>query len=199
MNCPRCGGSNPDAAAFCQFCGSPLNAAPSGPLPTLNPPPPPPAPGWGGPGAGGPTPSGRPRRGLGRTLVIVLVVFVVIILVAGVVAYLLTPAPANVTITGVNFQSPDNACGLDGATDPSWYNTTAGQSVILSYDITGNNTTAGGTAACSINTVTTTTAGFSISGANVPLQVPVNSTQILSFTVNPPGSSFTGVLTLVLT
>jgi hypothetical protein len=126
-------------------------------------------------------------------------VFVVIILVVGVVAYLFIPAPASVEITGINFQSPDDACGLDGAVDPSYYNVTAGQSFSLSYELSGNNTTSGGTAACEVNSVSTSTSGFSISDANVPLAIPENSTQILSFTVNPPGSSFTGVLTLILT
>lgn len=132
-------------------------------------------------------------------MLILLVVFVVIILVAGALSYLLTPTPPNVTITGINFQSPDDACGLNGATDPNWYNTTASQSLTLSYELSGSNTTAGGTAACQITSVSTTTPGFSITGANVPLAIPANSTQILSFTVNPPGSAFSGVLTIVLT
>lgn len=133
-------------------------------------------------------------------MLIVLVIFVVLILVAGVVYYLLAPAPANVEITGVNFQSPDNACGLNGAVDPSWYNTTTGTSLVLSYEIGGPNATSWtGTLPCTIASVNTTTAGFSITGANTPLHIPANATQILSFTVNPPGSAFTGALTLVLT
>jgi hypothetical protein len=137
---------------------------------------------------------------LGRVVLIILVVFVVLILVAGVVSYFLLPSPANVEITGVNFQSPDDACGLDGATDTSWYNTSAGTSFVLSYLIGGPNASSGtGTVACQITSVNTTTAGFSITGANVPLPIPANTTQTLAFTVNPPGSAFTGVLTLVLT
>lgn len=128
-----------------------------------------------------------------------LVIFIAIILVASVISYLVVPAPANVEIIGVNFQSPDDVCGLNGAVDSSYYNTTAGQSFSLSYELSGNNTTSGGTAACEVNSVSTPTAGFSLSGTNVPLAIPENSTQILSFTVNPPGSSFTGVLTLILT
>lgn len=203
MFCAHCGGSNPDTAAFCQYCGSPLGT--TAPLPSLTPPPPPPT-AWGTPGPGSPPPPPPRRRSLGRTVLIVLVIFVVIILVAGVVSYLLAPPAANVTITGVNFQSPDNACGLNGAIDPTWYNTTVGSSIVLSYDITGanvtytiHNATVNGTAACQIATVSTTTSGFSISGANVPLPIAANTTQILSFTVNPPGSGFTGVLTLVIT
>ena len=139
-------------------------------------------------------------------MLIIIVVFVVILLVFGVIAYFLAPAPASgpaVTVTGINFTSPDNACGLNGAVDPTWYNTTAGQSFSLSYDISGNVTGVvsgvNTTGPCEIHTISTTTAGFSITGANVPLAVPANATQLLGFTVNPPSSAFTGVLTLVLT
>lgn len=204
MICAHCGGSNPDSAGFCQYCGNPLTGSAPSPLPSVTPPPPPPPMGWSGTGAGGPPPPRR--RTLGRTLLIILVVFVVAILVVGVVSYLLVPSPANVTVTGINFQSPDNACGLNGATDPNWYNTTTGSSFELSYYISGVNVTynisghpVNGTAACEISSVSTTTSGFSISGANVPLAIAANSTESLSFTVNPPGSAFTGVMTIVIT
>ena len=198
MFCSHCGASNPDGAAFCQYCGSSLSSV-SAPLPSSSAPPlaPPPT-GWG---MGAPVPAPPPRRrGLGRTILIVLVVLVVVILVAGVISYLLAPSPPNVEIAGVNFQSPDNACGLNGAFDSGYYNTTAGTSITLSYDLTGPNSTSGnGTLACMIFTVTTTTPGFSISGANVPLSVPANATQIFTFTVNPPGNAWTGTLTVVVT
>jgi hypothetical protein len=139
-------------------------------------------------------------------VLLIIVVFVVILLVFGVIAYFLAPAPASgptVTVTGINFTSSDNACGLNGAVDPTWYNTTAGQSFSLSYDISGNVTGnvsgVNTTAPCEIHTLSTTTPGFNITGANVPLSVPANKTQVLGFTVNPPNSAFTGVLTLVLT
>ena len=202
MICSHCGGSNPDGATFCQFCGSTLGPA-APPLPSSlapPPPPPPPAPAWATGRAG---PPGRPRRSLGRTILIALVVIIVIIVVIAVIAYLL--APPAVTITGVNFQSADNACGLNGGSDPTQYNESAGQSFSLSYSILGPSVSYGnasipnGTAACEIQTLTTTTPGFSISGANVPLSIPVNASQILSFNVNPPGSAYTGVLTIFLT
>jgi hypothetical protein len=136
----------------------------------------------------------------------IIVVFVVILLVFGVIAYLFAPASTSgpaVTVTGINFTSSDNACGLNGAVDPTWYNTTAGEAFSLSYSISGNVTGnvsgVNTTAPCQITTISTTTPGFSISGANVPLAVPANATQLLGFTVNPPNSAFTGVLTLVLT
>lgn len=196
MQCAHCGGANPDSAAFCQYCGNPLTASGAQPLPSLTPPPPPPS--GPAPGQYG-APPPRRRRSAARTVLIIFVVLVVVLLVAGVVSYLLTPAPANIVIAGINFQSPDNACGFNGAYDPNYYNTTAGSSFSISYDVSGVNVTGGGTAACTITTVTTSTPGFSISGANVPLSIPVNSTQIFTFTVNPPGSAWTGTLTVILT
>ena len=204
MFCSHCGGSNPDGAVFCQYCGSSLTPSSSAPLPSMTPPPPPPPPpGWGPRGQGGPPPR---RSSAGRTLLTIIVVFVVILLVFGVISYLLAPASSSgpaVTITGVNFTSPDNACGLNGAIDPSWYNTSAGQSFPLSYDISGNVTGnvsgVNTTAPCEIYTLTTTTPGFNITDANVPLYIAANTTQILGFTVNPPNAAFSGVLTLVLT
>lgn len=199
MFCPHCGASNPDGAAFCQYCGNSLST-PSAPLPSMTPPPPVPTPGWGMGGPGAPPPPPPRRRSAGRTILIILVVLIVVILIAGVISYLLAPSPATVEIVGINFQSPDNACGLNGAVDPTYYNTTAGTSITLSYDLTGpNSTTGSGTVACAISSVTTTTAGFSISGADVPLSVPANTTQVFTFTVNPPNSAWTGTLTVVLT
>jgi hypothetical protein len=126
------------------------------------------------------------------------VLVVVLVLVVGVVAFFLLPSPPNVEVTGINFSSPDNACGLDGATDTG-FNLSTSQSIQFTYEIAGNNTTAGGTAACTINSVSTPTPGFSVTGANVPLSIPANSTQLLSYSVNTPGSAYTGVLTIVIT
>lgn len=142
----------------------------------------------------GPTPPPRRPRRWGR----IVVVIVVVVLILGVISYLsLGPSP-DVLVTGINFSSPDNTCGLDGATDYG-FNASSGTSMEFTYEISGNNTTSGGSAACTIHSVSTTTAGFSISGANVPLSIPVNSSQLLSFSVNMPGSSYTGILTLVIT
>jgi len=170
----------------------------SAPLPPATPPPPPPG-GWGpSPYGGGPI-GGPPRRSRARTVLIVVAVVVVVLLVIGVAAYLLLPAaPPAINVTGINFQSPDDACGLNGATDTG-FTANESQAMEFTYQISGNNTTNGGTAACTIHTVSTSTPGFSVSGANVPLSIPVNSSQLLSFSVTMPSSSYTGVLTLVMT
>jgi len=143
---------------------------------------------------------------MGSTILLIVVVFVVILLVFGAIAYLLAPSSSSgpaVTITGVNFFSPDNVCGLNGASDPTWYNETAGQSFPLSYEISGNVTGnvsgVNTTAPCEIYTLTTSTPGFNITDANVPLVIAANATENLGFTVDPPNSTWSGVLTLVLT
>jgi len=131
--------------------------------------------------------------------VIVLVVIVVVILILGVVSYLLLPTSSpNINITGVNFFSTDDACGLNGAT-ASGFTANSSQAYPLSFYISGNNTTNGGTAACTINSVSTSTPGFSITGANVPLPVPENESPLLSFTLNCPSSPYSGVLTIEVT
>lgn len=170
--------------------------APS-PLPTLGAAPPPPT-GWTPPPYGGSAPSPPRRRSLGRTAIVIVVLIVVVILVLGAISYFAAPSSSPIVITGVNIYSPDDVCGLDGATADG-FNASTSSSVELTYGISGNNTTGGGTAACTIHSVNTTTPGFSVTGANVPLVIPANATPNLSFTVNTPGSPYTGVLTLVMT
>jgi hypothetical protein len=193
--CTQCGGGNPPQASFCQYCGSPLVGGPSPPLPSASaiPPPSSGAPtGWtGSPVPAAPAPKRR-RWGL-----IVLALVVAFLLVGG-LAFVLLPTSPDVVVTGINFSSPDNACGLDGSTDVG-FNASSGDTVELTYQISGNNTTANATAPCTVHSVTTSTPGFSITGANVPLAVPANATQLLSFSVNVPDAAFTGVLTLVIT
>lgn len=198
--CTHCGAANPAGASFCQFCGSAITPSPAAPLPTAGAPAAPPA-GWGGPAYGAPGSGAAgypppPRRSRARTIVIVLAVIVVVILVLGVVSYLLLPsATYAINVTGINIFSSDDTCGLNGET-ATGFSANTSQAYPITFQITGNNTTNGGTAACSISSVSTSTPGFSITGANVPLQVPVNASPLLSFTVNCPSSAYTGVLTL---
>ena len=121
-----------------------------------------------------------------------MVLLVGLIVVIATLAYAFFFAP-QVEVTGINFASPDNACGLDGATDDG-FNATPGDSFQLTYSIPNNSS-----ALCTISAVTTSTPGFSISGANVPLAIPANGSQLLSFSVNLPNSAYVGILTLVIT
>ena len=194
--CVRCGAPNPPTAAFCEHCGTPIPNPPSTPLPSSAlgvPGLPPPA--WGAPQYGVQS-TAPPRR---RWWVWIIVSLVVVVLVFGVSGFLFLPAAAAITVTGINFESPDDACGLNGATD-SGFNASTGQSVGFTYQISGPNASSGsGTVSCTLSGITTSTQGFSVSGANVPLSIPANSTQLFSFNVTAPSAPYTGVLTLVIT
>lgn len=198
--CTYCGTANPATAAFCMSCGAPMQGPPAGgsaplpgatgPLPAAPSFPPPPNYGYVPPAP----PPRRHRWGL------IAVVIIVAFLVIGGLLFFLLPG-GSIQVTVINFVSPDNTCGLDGAQDYG-FNDSLGATIGFQYDIGGNNTTAGpnATAACEIHSVSTPTAGFSISNANVPLIVPANVTsQVLSYTVTCPTSNFDGPLTIVLT
>jgi hypothetical protein len=138
-----------------------------------------------------------PRRRIWLTIA---VVGVVVILVLGVVAFIFIPTTspaATVTVTSIAFTSPDDACGVAGATSQG-FNVSTDESLKIGVYMYGNST-ATGTSACTIQAISTTTPGFSITGADVPLVIPANEHATLSFTVNMPGSAFSGVLTLVVT
>jgi hypothetical protein len=124
----------------------------------------------------------------------------VVLLVLGVAAFIFLPTnstSATVTVTTIDYASSDDACGVAGVTAHG-FNASAGESLKIGVIMYGNST-ATGTAACNIETLSTSTPGFSITGANVPLPIPANEHATLSFTLTVPGSAFTGVLTLVVT
>jgi hypothetical protein len=129
---------------------------------------------------------------------VIVAVIVAFILVIGVAAFLFAPPTPSIQVTVITVVSVDNVCGLGGAS-ASGFNASTGDQVGLSFNITGANATPSGTLACTIETVTTTTAGFGLLNVTVPLIVPANETVILSFTVQCPNSDYTGNLTLVMT
>ncbi len=127
-----------------------------------------------------------------------LVVIGLVVVVGGGLAFFLS-APPEIDVTGINFVSPDNACGLDGAVDYG-FNGTAGQSMEFTYQLY-NDLPTNATMGCTIANITTTTPGFSVTGANTPLTIPagVNSTKLFSFQLNFPSDAYTGGLTFLLT
>ncbi|MGD0257941.1 MAG: hypothetical protein ABSB90_08730 [Thermoplasmata archaeon] len=128
----------------------------------------------------------------------IVAVIVAVILILGVVSFLILPPAPSIQVTVITVESVDNVCGLAGA-NATGFNASTGDQVDLSFNIVGPNGTGNSTQACTIETVSTTTPGFSISNQTVPLFVPANETVILSFTVNCPNSDYTGALTLVMT
>lgn len=114
-----------------------------------------------------------------------MVVVIVVVIIAFVVV-----VSTNVTVSAINFTSSDNACGMNSQTGPG-FTSVGGGSVQESYIVTG-----GLILSCTISSVTATTSGFSISGANVPLTVAADGSQTLSFTIHMPSGSYSGVLTI---
>jgi hypothetical protein len=145
--------------------------------------------------SGAPPPSGPPRRR--SRLLMVVAIIVVVVLVLGVAAYFLTPPPSPIQVNTIYVDSPDNVCGLNGAT-ASGFNASTGAQVGLSFNITGANGPVSGTLPCTIENVTATTPGFGLINVTTPLVIPANETVILSFTVVCPNSDYTGNLTLMM-
>jgi hypothetical protein len=126
------------------------------------------------------------------------VIIVVVIFVVGVLAFLLLPGAPAIQVGTIVVESADNVCGLDGAT-ASGFNASTGNTVPLAFGINGTaGPTPGSSLPCNITSLTTSTAGFNITGANLPLVIPANATETLIFNVVCPGSPYTGDLTLVM-
>lgn len=119
----------------------------------------------------------------------------------GVIGYLALPSSPAINVTVITFQSPDNPCGIATPANASWqgFTANASQVVWLLFSIGGNFTAGGGTASCTISTVSSATAGFSVSGADLPLSIPVNTNETLQFNVTCPSSAYNGVLNLAVT
>jgi hypothetical protein len=202
--CSHCGGQNPAGAAFCQYCGSPMVGAPAAGTPLPSAPlaaapaagapvwPPPPG---GATGAPMPPPAPPPRRSRRRVWIVVLVVVILIVAVVGVLAY---EASQVVSVSQVNFSSPDNTCGLNGVVYYG-FNASLGSTVAVGFDMYGNNTTAGGTSTgpCTVHSVSSASSGFTIATQNTPLVVPANTTLVLWLNITVPGSSYSGALNLI--
>ena len=119
----------------------------------------------------------------------VVVIFVVYILAQSYVAQSSTA----VSVTAINVTSSDDACGSNGHSF-NGFTTGVGGTISQTFTITNGDIIL----SCTISTVSATTSGFSVSGANAPLTIPAGGTESLSFTITAPGSAYTGVLTIDL-
>jgi hypothetical protein len=126
-----------------------------------------------------------------HTLLWVVIAVIVIIVVIVIAASAFFVAATSVDVTAINYTSSDNACGTNGGTALGF---TTGSNAAYQATIIVTNSNI--ILSCTINSVSTTTSGFSISGANVPLTIPAGGTESVSFTIHTPGGSYTGVLTL---
>ena len=175
--CSRCGSPVAAGSGFCQKCGAPVAPAAPPPPPVMY--------------QAVPPPPAKKKHGALYWVALVIGIIVIIIIVVVAAALLLYAAAPKVTVTAINFTSSDNACGMNSQTDIG-FSTTGGSSYQESYIITNGNILL----SCTISSVSATTSGFSISGANVPLTIAAGGSQTLSFTINVPSGSYNGVLTI---
>ena len=180
--CFKCGSPLPGGSQFCQKCGSQLPGTSATPPPTTNyPSPAMPAYGYSPP----------PQKNYTGTAVAVIIIAIVIVIVLAVVIVLLANSrPGTVDVTAVTFTSHNNACGINGWSGSGFTDPTGG-AYVWTNTIPNN-----GWISCTINSVTTTTSGFSLSGVTTPITIPGGGTATISFTIHCPSSSFTGVLSI---
>jgi hypothetical protein len=120
---------------------------------------------------------------------------VVFILVIGAIGYLLVPPAPAINVSEVEFQSADDPCGLVNSRYVG-FTANAGQVLLLLLSVVGNSTSGGGTASCTISTIGSATAGFTLTGADVPLFIPANTNETLQFDLTCPNSDYNGALFL---
>lgn len=142
-------------------------------------------------GIGAPRPPAKDH-----TILIVVILVVVIVVVLAVVAiaalgFFSGFVKSTVSVSQVDWTGSNSCGGLPGSTTHGFLVFSGGS---ISYSVVVTN---GNPSACTINSVTASTAGFSVSGANVPLTVPASNTLTLTFSIAVP-SSYSGVLTLVV-
>jgi hypothetical protein len=140
-----------------------------------------------------PPPRKRSRRGLWAALLVVVVILVVI-------AYLYDES-SPVDIANVGISSTDGVCGAGESDAPTgWvaiipgFSMAQGSTYHFTWKVPNYNSSS-----CTINGVTTSTSGFSVSGANVPLTIPADENRSLSFNIGAPHSPYDGDLAVVLT
>lgn len=200
--CSQCGGPNPAHAQNCQWCGSSLK---SPPLPSYPSPPPlrfeaPP------PNSDVDQFESDGSRGIPMWIRGIVVVIVFVVLIGAAVS--LTPQsqpsssqtpvssgpgyPVNVTV--IDLTSSDNACGLNGATEPGFQGVTNAVSG-ETWHITGS---AGG---CTVNGLSAVTGGFQVVSLDVPQSIAAGQTANISvsFVMIILGGPYTGPLVIAVT
>lgn len=183
--CPKCGGPNTPEADLCQWCGSALTAPPSIPAP------PPPSPQI----IVEQVPVERAESPYWGVRIIIFVVFLIVII--AIIASVASNPPASsgpsVNITGLNVNSPDNACGLSGDDSGTvTLNPPGGAIPFITWGLPGP----GGNVPCTVTGVSTNTPGFSLFGSLPYTASSVPSVLIISMTTP---SSFQGVLNVTCT
>jgi hypothetical protein len=131
-----------------------------------------------------PEPPRKPPRKMLRAVIIIAILVVVIVA-------LVLDANA-VHVTTIEITSSDGACGVAGDSEAGFV---AALGAMIGETLWIDN--AGNSLPCNIITVNSTTAGFSVSGADTPFSVPAGTSGYgLSFTITAPYHDYSGVLTI---
>lgn len=115
------------------------------------------------------------------------------LVVGAIAAYLFVTTP-NVEVTYLYIYAPDNVCGLN-ANPQAYYgfNATPGTSQAIGLEVENFNTSG----PCTVHGVLTNTSGFGVTSPGVPLTIAAKGNGTLNFTLDLPGSSYSGVVDLV--
>jgi len=114
------------------------------------------------------------------------------ILILSALAYAATLGSA-VVVTAIHITSRDDVCGANGRTYTGFTTSTGGAYKAI-LKITNDDVPP----SCTVNSVSTTTSGFSVSGARTPLTIGWDGTGRLFFTINAPTLPQKGVLIIDL-
>jgi len=130
-------------------------------------------------------------RSHARIWLAVAVIVIAAIGAVGAYSYYHSPSAAlSIHITSLSVSSGDNACDLNGRAFPG-FSATGSEWVAETLAVVN-----GYAHSCTINAVSTTTAGFDLLYQNTPLTIPGAGTADLTFTVSTPTQSYTGILTI---
>ncbi len=127
----------------------------------------------------------------GRIWVAVGLALVVVVALLAIWAYL-TFLQGTVTVSRIEFLWPNSPCEFNEG-NLSGFSTYSGGVVHEELGIPNDNAST-----CQVSSVTAKTPGFGISNANTPLTIKREQTGTLSFTVDLPKASYSGVLIIDL-
>lgn len=197
LECQRCGGPNPSGARNCQWCGSalPLPVAPpipSGPnvdyVPHIS---------FEAPARDEEFNSRRLPNAVRLGLAILFVViFVVVAATAATsqsstsISPITSPPSPEVNVVLVDVQSPDNACGLNGATEPGFSG--SGTSFTVVWTIYGP---VGG---CTLSDIAALTTGVTAEVPGLPIQIASEVNQSVNVTFELPSGEYNGIIQVMV-
>lgn len=201
--CAKCGGPNPAYARNCQWCGAALKPVP---LPSSSPSPPPrfegPTEDFDADRDGSGTPWGQSsiwvRAVIALILVVVFIAAVVALSPPSPLSPSQTPLPSGpavaVDVTVIDLTSSDNACGLNGTTEPGFQGVTNAASG-ENWHITGT------PEGCTISGISAVTGGFQVLSVDVPQSIAAGQTAAISvsFVMIGLGGPYTGPLVISVT